>query len=169
MSLPLPKKVIRERFDVQEEDKSLTFRHEAAAPIGGASGNLFFLGLPGSGRRELARVVAARLGLPMVEAATRVDLDAALAASGQAVAVIDSSLVEDQDAVAAMRATGKVFVLTILPHELAARLGEPARAGELARQWERLEPVLLAAAHFILPLDETFEELAEDAAWKARL
>ncbi|MFZ5426534.1 MAG: hypothetical protein ACOZEN_06145 [Thermodesulfobacteriota bacterium] len=169
MSLPRPQKVIRKRFDVEEEDKSMTFRHGETAPIGGSSGNLFFLGLPGSGRRELAQDVAGRLGLRYTEAASAADLDAALAGSGQAVAVTQTSIVESPEAVQAMRASGRVFVLTILPHELAARLGDPSSAGELARKWERLEPLMLAAAHFILPLDESFEELAWDAVWKARL
>ncbi|WP_243358025.1 hypothetical protein [Fundidesulfovibrio terrae] len=169
MSLPRPQKIIRERFDVLEEDKSLTFRHEDCAPIGGASGNLFFLGMEGSGIESLARDAAARLGLAPAEAASAGEIEALLARSGQAVAVTNSALVEDAALVSAMRASGKVFYLMSMPHVLAARLDDPSRTGALAAELSRLEPLFMNAAHFILSVDATPEEMLDDVAEKARL
>jgi len=169
MALQRPQKVIRKRFDVEEEDKTMTFRHGDTAPIGGSSGNLFFLGVDGSGRRELARAAASRLGIAYAEAATREGLETALSASGQAVAVTDPSLAGDQDLVLAMRDSGKVFLLMSLPHVLAARLGDPSRAEALAADVARYEPSFMSAAHFVLAVDATFQEMAEDVAEKALL
>lgn len=169
MSLPRPQKVIRKRFDVEEEDKTMTFRHGDTSPIGGSSGNLFFLGVEGSGRRELARAAASRLGIAYAEAATRGDLEKLMASAGRAVAVTDPALAESRDLVQAMRDSGKVFVLMSLPHVLAARLGDPSRAEVLAADVARYEPAFMGAAHFVLTVDATFQEMAEDVAEKALL
>jgi len=170
MSPNVPKQVIRKRFDVQEADKSATFSSAvAAAPVGGASGSLYFVGLEGSGRRALARAAAGRLGLNYREAASRQELEAALAGTGLAVAVTDAALLEEPGVVKALRASGKVFHLMSLAPVLAKRLGDPSRLEELARAVERLEPVFLGAAHFILPLAASHEEMLDDVAEKARL
>lgn len=169
MSLPRPQKIIRERFDVLEGDKSLTFRHEDRAPIGGASGNLFFIGMEGSGARELARDAAARLGLAPAEASSPEAIEALLARTNQAVAVTAPSLVEDAALVSAMQSSGKVFYLMSLPHILATRLNDPSRTEALAAELSRLEPLFMNAAHFVIPVDATPEEMLEDVAEKARL
>lgn len=164
-----PKVVIRERYDVLEEDKSLTFSHDVAhAPIGGASGNLFFIGMEGSGRRTLARLSAERLGLTLAEADNSEALGSILAGSNQAIAVTGKDL-NDPDILSSLRASGKVFYLMSLAPLLAERLGAPSRLDELAESIVRLEPHFMSASHFILPIDATLDDMLLDIAEKARL
>ncbi|GFK92891.1 hypothetical protein NNJEOMEG_00719 [Fundidesulfovibrio magnetotacticus] len=165
-----PKNPIRKRFDVQEPGKSATFSSATAlAAIGGASGNLYFVGLEGSGRRSLARAAAPRLGLAFAEAATRAQLDRALAGKGLTVAVTGDSLLLEEGVAEALRASGKVFYLMSVAPILARRLGDLSRLEELAARVERMEPVFFGAAHFILPLASSEEEMLEDVAEKASL
>ena len=166
--MKVPANAIRLRIDVQEEDASRTFSGDLArASIGGASGNLFFIGLPGVGRRELALASAGALGLSYVDADSPHALKAALGGSGQAVAVTG---VEVNDAVIqAMRSSGKVFYIMTAAAILAKRLGDVSRLEELAAEVERLDPVFMRAAHFIMPLAATPEEMLEDVREKAPL
>lgn len=171
MTLMRPKEIIRRRFHVDEEDKTAVFRHgrAEAAPIGGSSGNLFFLGMEGSGRRTLARAASVRLRLEYAEARDAPALRSLLDGKGRAVAVMTASLTEDPALAQSMRDSGKVFYLVRMPHELASRLGDASRAESLAGELARLDPLFMNAAHFILPSDETDEERIEDVAEKARL
>ena len=164
-----PMKMIRERFQVLEEDKSQTFRHgEPATPIGGASGNHCFIGEEGSGRRTQASLAAERLGLAVAEADSPEALARIVHGSNQAVAVtgVDLSV---PDTAEALRSSGKVFYLMSMTPILAKRLGDLSRMEELAAEAERLEPYFMTAAHFILPVASTQEEMLEDVAEKARL
>jgi hypothetical protein len=164
-----PKVVIRERYDVLEEDKSQTFRHDvASAPIGGTSGNLFFIGMEGSGRRALAKLSAVRLGLALVEADSSDALESILAGSNQAVAVTGKDL-SAPGILASLRASGKVFYLMSLAPLLAERMGDLSRLDKLAEDVALQEPHFMAAAHFILPVDATLDEMVLDVAEKARL
>lgn len=161
-------KMIRRRFQVLEEDKSRTFGLDDAAPIGGAGGNLFFIGMEGSGRRSLARQAAERLGLAFAEADSPGALDRLLPGSGQAVAVTGADLA-DEAVRERLRASGKVFFLMSVAPILVKRSGDLSRLTELAAEVERLQPHFMTAAHFILPLAATEEEMLEDVAEKARL
>jgi len=164
-----PKVVIRERYDVLEEDKSHTFSHDvASAPIGGESGNLFFIGMEGSGRRTLAQLSANRLGLALSEANSAESLERILTESNQAVAVTGVDLT-DPRIVSSLRASGKVFYLMSLAQLLAQRLGDLTKLDDLAETIVRLEPHFMNAAHFILPVDATLDEMVLDVAEKARL
>jgi len=166
--MKLPRNAIKLRFDVQEEDASRTFSGNlASASIGGASGNLFFIGLPGVGRRELAQASAGALSLRYVDADSPHALKAALGGSGQAVAVTGVAL--NDAVIQAMRFSGKVFYIMTAAPILAKRLGDLSRLTELAAEVERLEPVFMSAAHFIMPLAATSEEMLEDVREKARL
>uniref|UniRef100_A0A7C4ELL0 Shikimate kinase n=1 Tax=Fundidesulfovibrio putealis TaxID=270496 RepID=A0A7C4ELL0_9BACT len=164
---------IRERFDVQEEDKTQSFRHDVAGqPLGGAGASLFFVGMPGSGRRELARRAAKALGLEYAEAATPESLLAlaqdlkkaravAVTAGGEALA---DPAVRD-----ILRAGGKVFYLMSAAPILARNLGQLERVEDILRRLEALEPHFMSAAHFVQPVASTMEEMLEDVAEKARL
>lgn len=169
MSLPRPQKIVRIVHQVREADKSLTFSNADSGPIGGSSGNLFLVGLPGSGRRALADAVSGALGLTRVQAATALELRRVLEDSGQAVAVMDHELLADPDLTAAVRASGKVFYLMSVAPILAKSLGDLSRLEELAALVERMEPHFLRAAHFILPLASSREEMLADVLEKARL
>ncbi|MFP5222685.1 MAG: hypothetical protein ACLGSA_10390 [Acidobacteriota bacterium] len=156
------------RIGVQEEDASRTFSGDlATAVIGGASGNLFFIGLPGVGRRDLALASAGALGLSYVDADSPHALKAALASSGQAVAVTGVAL--NDALIKALRSSGKVFYIMTAAPILAKRLGDVSRLEELAAEVERLEPVFMRAAHFIMPLAATPQEMLEDVREKALL
>lgn len=163
-----PRNAMKHRIDVQEEDASRTFSGDLAkAAIGGASGNLFFIGLPGVGRRDLARASAGALGLAFVDADSPHALKAALGGSGQSVAVTGVAL--NDALIQALRTSGKVFYIMTAAPILAKRLGDVSRLEELAAEVERLEPVFMRAAHFIMPLAATPEEMLEDVREKARL
>lgn len=210
--MTIPKKIIRRRFEVQDGDRTVVHcASEAHQPIGGAGGNLLFIGLPGSGRRTLARAAAERLGLAFAEttdvaglaeltgltesaaqaestgraglggqtgqsgklatlgASAEMDsLLALMAKPGQAIAVtgVDLRPAEVRDR---LRAAGKVFYLMSAAPILARRLGDLSRLEELARAVDTFDPFYLQAAHFVLPLDATPEEMVEDVVEKARL
>ena len=168
MTPKLPKNPLKLRVEVLEEDKSVTFGPGADTTIGGSSGNLFFIGMVGAGRRALARQAAERLGLAYAEAPDPQALARAAANSGQSVAVTGEGLA-DPEQVQAMRSSGKVFFVMRDVADLARELGDPGRAEELAAETARLEPMLMEAAHFIVPVDATAEERIEDVVWKAGL
>ncbi|WP_243438149.1 hypothetical protein [Fundidesulfovibrio soli] len=168
MTIKLPKNPMKLRVQVLEEEKSMTFGPGEETSIGGASGNLFFIGMAGAGRRELARLAAEQLGLSYVEAPDPQALAQAAAGSGLSVAVTGEALAGPEQ-VQAMRASGKVFFVMRDMAHLARDLGDPARIEELAAETARLEPMLMEAAHFIVPVDATAEERIEDVVWKARL
>lgn len=165
-----PAKTIRKLFEVEEKDKTATFSHAVSTGcIGGASGNLFFLGLEGSGGRELARASAERLGLEYAEASSSAELAALLARCSVAVAVTSPELGADPEAVQAMRACGKVFHLMGVAPILAKNLGRVDRLEEIAAQVERFEPAFMSAAHFVIPPATPLGEALEDVAEKSRL
>ena len=160
---------IRELQQVHEEGKTRTFRHGLpTASIGGPGGNLFFIGMEGSGRKTLAHAAGTLLTLAFVEAASPEALAQALGKTGQAVAVTGADLT-DAETVAALREGGKVFYLMSLAPLLAERLNAPGRISELADRAASLEPSFMAAAHFILPVAATLEEMLADVAEKAGL
>lgn len=166
--MKVPANAIKLRVDVQEEDATRTFPGDLAqASIGGASGNLFFIGLPGVGRRDLARASAGALGLAYADADSPQALKAALGGSGQSVAVTGVTL--NDALIQALRSSGKVFYIMTAAPILAKRLGDVSRLEELAAEVERLDPVFMRAAHFIMPLAATPEEMLEDVREKARL
>ncbi len=103
-----------------------------------------------------------------VAMASEASLEALLARSGQAIAVLEADL-GDPRARELLRAGGKVFYLMSLAHILAARLEAPSRLEELAQAMAVHEPFFLQAAHFVLPIDATPEEMADDVVMKARL
>ena len=169
MSLPRPRKTVRILHQVEEPDKTMVFRHGHSAAIGGTSGNLFFAGLQGSGRRLLARDAAQALGLRYAEASHALELAGLALAPGQAVAVLNHELFADADMVSALRESGKIFYLMRMASALAQSLGDPSRTRELAVLAQRMEPHFLRAAHCILPLEATHEEMLADVLEKARL
>ncbi|MFP5240317.1 MAG: hypothetical protein ACLGQW_10840 [Acidobacteriota bacterium] len=168
MTLKTPNNPIKQRVQVLEEDKSVTFGPGGETSIGGASGNLFFIGMAGAGKRELARQAAERMGLAYAEAQDSQALALAAAGSGQSVAVTGEGLAGPEQ-VQAMRSSGKVFFVMRDVADLARSLGDPGRAEELAAETARLEPMFMEAAHFIVPVDATAEERIEDVVWKAGL
>lgn len=171
--MTIPKNVIRQRFEVRESGRTATHgQADASAPIGGTGGNLLFIGLPGSGRKTLARSAAARLGLAYAAAADAQALEYALARSGQAIAVtgtVTGMGLGAPEARERLRAAGKVFYLMSVAPILAKRLGDLSRLEELAQAVTANEPFFLQAAHFVLPLDATPEEMVEDVVEKASL
>lgn len=167
--MTMPKKVIRRRFDVLDEDRTAIHgKAGTCTPIGGAGGNLLFIGLPGSGRKTLARATAQRLGLTYAEASEKAGMEALLARSGQAIAVtgVDLGTPEMRNR---LRAAGKVFYLMSVAPILAKRLGDLLRLEELAEAVTTHEPFFLQTAHFVLPIDATPEEMAQDVTEKAPL
>lgn len=168
MTLIRPKVVIRRRFAVLEEDKTAVFSHGDAASEWGGRGNLLFIGMEGSGRREVAREAASMLGLEYAEAAAPETLLRLLEGEGRSVAVLFKEL-SDPPLVSAIRDFSKAFYLMRQASDLATAQGDPSRVPALAAAAQTMEPSFMAAAHFILPLYATREEWLEDVAEKARL
>lgn len=147
----------------------MTFGPGQTAPIGGASGTLYFVGIEGCGHADLARKAAGRLGLTYVDACDAGSLAAALSGRELSVAVTAADLLADPATVEALRASGKVFYLMSVAPVLAKNLGDLSRLEELALRVERMEPVFFSAAHFIMPVATSQEEMLDDVVEKAAL
>lgn len=161
--------MIKRKFDVDEPDKVAV--HSAASDsqgFGPQEANLYFVGLPGSGRKTLAELSAKRLGRRQAEADSPQALADLAARRGLCVAVTGVDLT-DASVKALLRDTGKVFALLSVAPILAKRLGDLSRLDELRQACAVMDPHLMETAHFITAIDATMDEMVEDVAEKARL
>ena len=160
--------MIKRKFDVDEPDKVAV--HSPAQPqgFGPQEANLYFVGLPGSGRKTLADLAAQRLGRERAEADSPGSLADLAARRGLCVAVTGVDLT-DAAVKALLRDTGKVFALLSVAPILAKRLGDLSRLEELRQACAVLDPHLMEVAHFITAIDAAMEEMVEDVAEKSRL
>lgn len=175
---------IQVKVDVQDPGRQATFTHgdpAALRPGIRRTGNVFILGLPGSGRSALTQGLALALGRD------RVDLEdaerggdpasglTALCAPGKRVFRVPAALLRDPGAAGILRDSGTVLYLNAMVESLvsaAARTSpeglEETRSG-LARDFAELEPLLLGAAHFIVRADQEPGEIVQDALDKVHL
>jgi len=150
-------------------------RREDYADPWAASGRVVLVGLPGSGRSVLARLLAERLGLEVVTPADAPSALVALAGPA-AVIVLADGLVADPSVRPHIHGAGKVFYLMADSRTLAARVAERAGGADQAAAWRELsarlsvmEPVFFGVLHFILQAAGPLEDLVEDALAKIAL
>lgn len=163
-----PKQFIRKKVEVAESGKVRIHGGRVPRPDRPAGGAVFLLGVPGSGREELGRALAAQLGLPFLFHAEW---------SGEpAVVAADDRDLAGEGAAERMRAAGTVFYLLDDVSGLAERLAR-RRPGESpgalrAEAGARLfaaEPGFMAALHFLLQGARPVPELLEDVLERLRL
>ena len=158
---------IKKRVEVEESDRTRTWGREASGPpAGSGSGSLFLVGPPGSGRTDLGRALAERLGLPLAAVDRVEDLPGA---DGPVVGVVAPEVF--RRSAETLKDRGPVAYLMATPGLLAERLGlngEDERRA-LAVESARDEPLYLSHAHFVLPADRDPEENLEDLAEKLAL
>jgi shikimate kinase len=155
------------RVDVQEEGRVSVHGPRAKRPASGR-GNVFFVGLRGSGKTTLGRLVAERLGRPFTDEPDWKTL-AGLAKQGGQVAAIAPELLAQDGVCNLLSRGGKVFYIMTDAATLAARLGKPGDVPlreELYEESTGLEPLCMQALHFILQGASGVEVLVEDVIEK---
>jgi hypothetical protein len=175
----MAKYLINEEYDVQDAGAAKGFargeRREDYADPWRETGNVVLVGLPGSGRGELARLLSGRTDKPVL---TPPDARAAAAAlRGQgAIIVLDDRLVDNPGVQPLIHGAGKVFYLLADTRLLSGRVAErEGLEGDEAAEdlWRRLsarlaevEPTFYGVLHFILQGVQSPEELVDDALEK---
>lgn len=161
-----PKQFIQKKIAVAEADRTRVHGARAPRPEGSGGGAVFLLGVPGSGREELGRALAQRLGLPFFFYGEW--------SGDAAVVAADERDLAGEGALERLRAAGTVFyVLNDVPG-LASRLAgrragaETLRAEAGARLFAA-EPLFMAALHFLIQGAKPVPELVEDVLERLRL
>lgn len=171
--------LIKEEVEVDEVGVTRTHgrgeRREDFADAWKNTGRVVLVGLPGSGKAALARLLADRLGIGAV---TPEDAESAVAAldGPAAVIVLADELVADPAVQPHVHGAGKVFYLMADSRTLAARVVERDGGGDQDGVWRDLsarlavmEPGFYGVLHFILQAGNPPEEVAEDALAKIAL
>eukprot|EP00828_Plagiopyla_frontata_P032023 TRINITY_DN41819_c0_g1_i1.p1 TRINITY_DN41819_c0_g1~~TRINITY_DN41819_c0_g1_i1.p1 ORF type:complete len:443 (-),score=100.12 TRINITY_DN41819_c0_g1_i1:191-1519(-) len=170
------KYLINEYQEVEDPEASKTFgkgeKREDYADAWRDTGNVVLIGLPGSGKAELAVLLAERTGAPVLTPASGPEAAEELGASG-AVIVLDDGLVGDPDVQPLIHGAGKVFYLMADSNTLSARVAERDGVEGREQLWRdmsarlaAMEPVFYGALHFILQAGGTMEEMVADAMEK---
>lgn len=167
---------IRKKYEVEAPDEKKVFgkgeRREDYEAAWKSSSRQFLVGLPGSGRRELARLMGERLEVPVTDAA---DADSAKQAceEGSAVVVVEPGVFDDPEAATRMNGCGKVFYLMTDANTLARRLAARGDAADEEAVWQQLcsdlekyEPLFMGNLHFILQGVADPADLLDDALEK---
>lgn len=162
---------MRKKYHVKDEDRKVTFAKRAASDFkspGFETGNVFILGLPGSGKTTLGKAIAERLELEFCEFSDgdQSELAALADRGGQVVAVNGLEISPETRAI--VTGQGMAFYLLVDFTTLAQRgagtdmdpeTGRPA----MSDMYENLEPVLMSCVHFVLQGAKSREEVLDDA------
>ncbi len=172
----MAKYLINEQYDVDDPGASKTFgkgeRREDYADAWKETGNVVLVGLPGSGKAELASLLAERSGAPVLTPADGGEAVEALGSSG-AIIVLADALVEDAAVQPLIHDAGKVFYLMADSNTLSARIAVRDGLGDREQCWREMsarlavmEPIFYGVLHFILQAGQTPGTLVEDALEK---
>ena len=170
------KYLINEYQEVEDPEASKSFgkgeKREDYADGWRDTGNVVLVGLPGSGKAELAGLLAERTGAPVLAPVDVSGAVEALGASG-AIIVLADELVGDPDVQPLIHGAGKVFYLMADSNTLSARVAERDGVEDREQLWRDLsarlaamEPTFYGVLHFILQPSETMEEMVADAMEK---
>jgi shikimate kinase len=174
MKRPDTSHFIKKKTEVHDPDRRMSVRlGEGLDRVAGKErrDNVYILGLPGSGRSTLGRLLAERLGLDFVD----LDEDAApddapevlrgLANESGKVVALGRFAVDDPGLAALLPASGRMVALMADVPEIMRRLdGDEALRERLVRDLNDLEPRLLAMARNMVRSDKPAEELAGELA-----
>ncbi|MEZ7198275.1 hypothetical protein [Pseudodesulfovibrio karagichevae] len=173
------KYLINEEYDVEEPGAAKAFgrgdKREDYADPWRETGNAVLIGLPGSGRAELARLLSGRTDKSVVRPTDAKSAAEALRGRG-AIIVLDDRLVDDPEVRPLIHGAGKVFYLMadtrLLSDRVAVREGlEGDEAAEdlwrnLSARLAEVEPTFYGVLHFILQGAQSPEDLVDDALEK---
>ena len=172
----MAKYLINEQYEVEDAGAAKAFgrgeRREDYADAWSAAGNVILLGLPGSGRAELARLIAERTGQPVLTPEDARAAAEALRGTG-AIIVLADRLVDDPEVQPLIHGAGKAFYLLadtrLLSERVAGRDGIDDRETlwrQLSARLVEVEPTFYGVLHFILQGAQSPEELVGDALEK---
>ncbi len=159
---------IQEKIRVEEPDASRTFGKSARpAAFSPASGSIVLIGLPGSGRRELANALSVRLGMGI---AAPEEVNAAMFAPGGIYAepgrivVLPCEALREESVRVAVHKAGTVFYLMAEVLRMAHRLGKTSDADReaLSALFVEMEPLCMQTLHYILQAWKEPEDLVEN-------
>lgn len=172
----MAKYLINEEYEVEDAGAARGYargeRREDYADPWRETGNVILLGLPGSGRSELARLLAGRTGKPVLAPGDAAAAVEALAGTG-AIIVLPDRLADDPEVLPRIHGAGKVFYLMADTRLLSGRVAERDGVRDADRLWRELsarlaevEPTFYGVLHFILQGARTPDELVDDALEK---
>ncbi len=154
---------VMRKQEVGDADTVMTVsRAGRRAPFDPAAERIVILGLPGSGRRQLAELVAGRFGMQSAAPADDAgpDVVTELCCRTGLVLAAPVSAVRDEALRACLRDGARVFYMMTNPVRLAAELGLSGETGErFCREALELETLCMGVLHFLLPDGRTPEQL----------
>ncbi|EGB16672.1 hypothetical protein DND132_3469 [Pseudodesulfovibrio mercurii] len=170
------KYLINEEYEVEDAGATRGYvrgeRREDYADSWRETGNVVLLGLPGSGRAELARLLAERTGKPVLAPVDAASAAEALAGQG-AIIVLPDRLADHPEVRPLIHPAGKVFYLLADTRLLSGRVAERDGVADADELWRTLsarlaevEPTLYSVLHFILQGARSPAELVDDALEK---
>ncbi|MGL1861933.1 MAG: hypothetical protein OCC46_05350 [Pseudodesulfovibrio sp.] len=172
----MTKQFIDKEYEIEDADTTRSFgkgeTREDYADAWKGTGNVVLVGLPGSGKVELAQLLAERTKLPVVTPATA---DEAINILGgkSTIIILDDTIVEVPTVQSLIHGSGKVFYLMADSKTLAARIAERDSVDDEETLWREMsarlavmEPIFYGALHFLLQATTPTEELVEDALEK---
>ncbi|MCJ2163124.1 MULTISPECIES: hypothetical protein [unclassified Pseudodesulfovibrio] len=172
----MTKHFIKEQYDVDEAGATKAFgkgeRREDYADAWRATGNAVLVGLPGSGKADLARLLGKRTGQKVLQPADPEEAVEALKGEG-VIIVLDDALVEHPLVTPLIHGAGKVFYLMADTRLLSARVAERGGGEDMDELWRAMsarladiEPTFYSVLHFIMQGVRSPEELVDDAMVK---
>ena len=172
----MAKYLINEEYAVEEAGAAKGFargeRREDYADPWRETGNVVLIGLPGSGRAELARLLAGRTDKPVLTPQDAQGATEALQGQG-AIIVLRDDLVDAAEVQPLIHGAGKVFYLMADTRLLSGRVAEREGTADAEATWRKLsarlaevEPTFYGVLHFILQGAQSPKELVDDALEK---
>lgn len=177
MKQNVTERFIKKKVDVQEAGKARTHgkgeKREDYEAMWNTTGRVLLVGLPGSGRFDLAAILGERLGLPVLTPEKGEAFEAACLRE-KSIVVVPDTVFDDESLIEKVKGAGKVFYLMTDAQTLTRRVLE--RSGEVGDEdalWREvsdrlavLEPRFMSALHFILQGVQTPDALVDDALEK---
>lgn len=160
---------IKKRVNVEDSNVTMTFgQKRQASAYDVANGRIFLIGMPGSGRRALAELLAkhynADVVVPDTPEAAAFDVNAFTACCKETgiIVVPPYQALRDAKVRAAVKESGKVFYLMGEVLRCSHRLGlDDGQREAFATEFAEMEPIFMMTLHNILQGWKEPEELVE--------
>lgn len=158
---------IQDKAEVLDADATMTFGQKTELDtFSTKDGMLFLIGFSGSKRRQLADILASKLGMSVQapEAISSLAELKKLCENTGSIIVVPQSAIRIDEVRNALCEHGKVFYLMTELLHLAHNLGLDAEQGreQIGSDFIELEPHMLASLHFILHGWKEPEDLVEN-------
>ena len=170
---------IKEKAEVEEAELKRSYGKSEKRedyPAGWKkTGNVVLLGLPGSGKALLAKLVSEKTGQKVVAPQTWEDAQKSLEGDN-VIVILDDKLVDSPEKGPVVQGAGKVFFLMVdaqtVANRLAARdpgLDQETVWKEMGERLETAQPMFFAMLHFVLqgvrPADQLLGDVMEKLAY----